>query len=133
MKPLVFVKNRVRIEKIGKEVDSWDLLAFGDSPIMHAAWNPYDKFLTCQFISHKENLIQIPKQSSTGKVTFKDSKADQYYRVTTYDLDAVQYILDTFVGNYKGQEWMLQDQFIETPAEVGVEIEDDDVVVAKQS
>lgn len=129
-KPLVFVKNKVRIEKIGKEVESWDLLAFGECPIMHAAWNPYDKFLTCQFLSHKENLIQIPKQSGTGKVTFKDSKADQYYRVTIYDLDSVQYILDTFVGNFNTTDWMLQDQFIETPVEV---VEDESDVVTKQS
>lgn len=113
-KPLVFVKNRVKIEKIGKEIDSWDLIAFGPSSIMHAAWNPYDKLLVCQFDSAKENLVQIPKQSSTGKVTFKDSKAEQYYRVTIYDLDAIQYILDNFVGNFEGEkDWMLQEQFEE--------------------
>jgi len=112
-KPLVFVKNKVRIEKIGKEVDSWDLIAFGSCPIMHAAWNPYDKLLVCQFDSAKENLVQIPKQSSTGKVTFKESKAEQYYRVTIYDTDAVQFILDNYVANFEGGEWMLQEQFEE--------------------
>lgn len=110
-KPLVFVKTRVKIDKIGKEVDSWDLLAFSDCPIMHAAWNPVDKLLVCQFDSAKENIIQIPKAATnTGKITFKEGKAEQYYRVTIYDLDAVQFILDTYVANFKGGEWMLQEQ-----------------------
>lgn len=110
-KPLVLVKTRVRIEKIDKEVESWDLLAFSASPIMHAAWNPVDKMLVCQFDSSKENIIQIPKQATnTGKITFKEGKAEQYYRVTIYDLDAIQFILDNYVANFKGGEWQLQEQ-----------------------
>lgn len=128
-KPLVFVKNRVRIEKIGKEVDSWDLISFGDCPIMHAAWNPHEKFLICQFSSSKENVIQIPKQSSNGKVTFKDSKADQYYRVTIYDKDAIAHILETYVSNWtEGDSWQLQDQF-EEPEEVEVGAETSEEIV----
>lgn len=112
-KPLVFVKNRVRIEKIDKEVDSWDLVAFGDCPIMHAAWNPSEKLLVCQFDSHKENLLTVPKQTKSGKMTFGSSRADQYYRITLYDLDAVQHILDTYVSNAVPADWMLQEQFEE--------------------
>lgn len=109
-KPLVFVKNRVKIEKIGKEVDSWDLLAFGDCPIMHAAWNPMEQMLVVQFNSVKENLVDIPRASKTGKVTMNQSRAEQYYRVTISDKSAVQFILDNYVSNYDGQEWELSDQ-----------------------
>jgi len=109
-KPLVFVKNKVRIEKIGKEVDSWDLLAFGDSPIMHAAWNPLEQMLVCQFNSVKENFVDMPKASKTGKVTISQGRAEQYYRVTISDKSAVQFILDNYVSNYDGQEWELSEQ-----------------------
>ncbi len=120
-KPLVQVKTRVRIDKIDKEVDSWDLLAFSDCPIMHAAWNPVDKMLVCQFDSAKENVIQIPKQAAnTGKVTFKESKAEQYYRVTIYDLDAIQFILDSYVANFKGGDWKLQEQLEDVDEEIAV-------------
>lgn len=110
-KPLVFVKTRVRINKIDREVDSWDLIAFGDSPIMHAAWNPHEKFLVCQFDSSKEDVIQTPKQANNGKITLKPGKAEMYYRVTIYDLDAIQFVLDTYVGNTVPKDWMLQEQF----------------------
>ena len=120
-KPLVFVKNRVRIEKISKDVDSWDLISLGDCPIMHAAWNPHEKFLICQFNSSKENVVQVPKQSSNGKVTFKDGRAEQYYRVTIYDLDAIQHILDTYVSNSVPVDWQLQDQFVEENEETSEE------------
>lgn len=109
-KPLVFVRNKVRIEKIGKDLDSWDLLAFGDSPIMHAAWNPLEQMLVVQFNSVKENFVDVPKASNSGKVTINQSRAEQYYRVTISDKNAVQHILDTYVSNYDGQEWELSEQ-----------------------
>ena len=109
-KPLVFVKTKVLLND--KELDSWDLVSFGDCPIMHAAWNPEKQFLVCQFNSIKENQVDIPKQSNSGKVTFAKSKAHQYYRVTLYDKDAVQHILETYVSNYNENfDWTLQEQF----------------------
>ena len=117
-KPLVFIKTKVKIDKYENELDSWDLISFGECPIMHAAWNPVQKVLICQFDSAKENIVTIPKQAAnSGKVTFKESKAEQYYRVTIYDLDAVQFILDTYVANSVPSDWVMQDQ-LETADQV---------------
>lgn len=110
-KPLVFVRTKVKIDNESKELDSWDLVAFGDCPIMHAAWNPLKQLLVCQFNSIKENFVDMPKQTKTGKVTFQQSRAEQYYRLTMYDQEAIQHILDTYVSNYDGQDWLLKDQF----------------------
>lgn len=109
-KPLVFVKNKVKFENTGKEMNSWDLLSFENSPIMHAAWNPMEQMLVVQFNSVKENFVDVPKASKTGKVTMNPSRAEQYYRVTISDKAAVQHILDTYVSNYDGQEWELSEQ-----------------------
>lgn len=113
-KPLVFVKNRVKFDKIEKDAESWDLLSFGDCPIMHAAWNPLEQMLVIQFNSVKENFVDVPKASKSGKVTISSSRAEQYYRVTITDKAAVQHILETYVSNYDGQEWELSDQFEES-------------------
>lgn len=107
-KPLIFVKTKVKIDNDSQEMDSWDLVAFGECPIMHAAWNPLKQLLVCQFSSIKENFVDIPKQTKTGKVNFQQSRVEQYYRLTMYDKEAIQHILDTYVSNYDGQEWELK-------------------------
>ena len=113
-KPMVFIKAKVKIDKIEKELDSWDLVNFGDCPIMHAAWNPVQKMLICQIDSVKENLVTIPKQAkNSGNITLRESRSDQYYRVTISDLDAVQFILNTYVANAYPSDWMLQEQLEE--------------------
>lgn len=104
-KPLVYVNTKVKVDQNPEDFDSWELLAFGDSPIMHAAWNPVKQMLVCQFNSVKENFVDFPTQNKAGKVTMQERRADQYYRQTISDKAAIQYILDNYVGNYDGQEW----------------------------
>lgn len=104
-KPLVFVRTKVKVDNQPEELDSWELLAFQDCPIMHAAFNPVKQALVCQFNSVKENFVDFPKQSAKGKVEIQERRAEQYYRQVVTDKEAIQYILDTYVGNYTGQEW----------------------------
>lgn len=105
-KPLVFVKTKVKVDGTPEDLDSWELLAFGPSPVMHAAYNPVKQALVCQIDSVKENFVDVPKQGKNGKVDIQERRVDQYYRIVINDTDAIQYILDNFVGNYTGQEWL---------------------------
>lgn len=108
MKPLVYVNTKVRIDaQTTDEVDSWELVAFGDCPIMHAAWNPKTQLLVCQINSVKENFVDFPVRTKSGAVNIQERRAEVYYRVTLSDKDAIQYILENFVGNYKGQDWKI--------------------------
>jgi hypothetical protein len=104
-KPLVYVKTQVKVDSNPEPVESWELLAFGESPIMHAAYNPVNKGLVCQFNSIKENFVDIPKQNPKGKVTFQERRAEQYYRVVVTDKEAIEHILNTYVSNYADQNW----------------------------
>lgn len=104
-KPLVFVQTKVKVDSNPEEYDSWELLAFADCPIMHAAYNPIKQSLVCQFNSVKENFVDYPTQNKAGKVTLTERRAEQYYRQVVTDKEAIQYILDNYVGNYDGQEW----------------------------
>lgn len=104
-KPLVFVNTKVKVDANPDDFDSWELLAFGDCPIMHAAYNPVKQALVCQFNSVKENFVDYPTQSKAGKVTMQERRADQYYRQVVSDKEAIQFILETYVANYNGQEW----------------------------
>lgn len=105
-KPLVFVKTKIKVDGSQDELDSWELLAFSPCPIMHAAYNPIKQMLVCQFDSVKESFVDVPKQEKNGKVTIQERRVDQYYRPVIADLDAIQFILDNYVGNYTGQEWL---------------------------
>lgn len=104
-KPLVYVKTQVKVDSNPDPIESWELLALGECPVMHAAYNPVTQGLVCQFNSIKENLVDIPKQNSKGKISFQEKRAEQYYRVVVTDKDAIQHILDNFVSNYAGQDW----------------------------
>lgn len=104
-KPLVFVQTKVKVDANPEDFDSWELLAFGDCPIMHAAYNPVKQALVCQFSSVKENFVDYPTQGKNGKVSMQERRAEQYYRQVVTDKEAIQYILDNYVGNYDGQEW----------------------------
>lgn len=105
-KPLVFVRTKIKVEGTEGELDSWELIALLPSPLMHAAWNPIKGMLVCQFDSVKEGFENTPKQDQkTKKVTFSLGRIDTYYRVTISDAEAIQYILENYVGNYTGQDW----------------------------
>jgi len=104
-KPLVYVKTQVKVDTNPEPIDSWELLAFGGCPIMHAAYNPVTQGLVCQFSSVKENYIDVPKANAKGQVKFQTQKAEQYYRVVVTDKDAIEHILSTYVSNYAGQNW----------------------------
>lgn len=106
-KPLVFLNTKVRVEGNNEPVNSWELIALADCPVMHAAWNPSKQALVVQFTSVKENFVDFPMQSKSGKVTMQERRADQYYRLTIDDLEAVKYILDTYVGNFSNQFWQI--------------------------
>lgn len=108
MKPLVYVNTKVRVDAGSTvEADSWELVSFGDCPVMHAAWNPLTQILVCQINSVKENFVDFPTRTKTGSINMQERRAEQYYRVTISDKEAIQFIMDSFVGNYSGQEWQV--------------------------
>lgn len=107
-KPLVYVNTKVRLNQIPGPVDAWELISIEDCPIMHAAWNPDKQALVVQFSSVKENFVDFPIQNKkTGKVQMQERRADMYYRLTIEDHDAIQFILDNYVANFKNQNWKI--------------------------
>lgn len=108
MKPLIFVKTQIKVDRIPEPVESWELVSFGPCPVMHAAWNPVAQMLVCQLDSVKENFVDFPVKDKKGGVNHQERRADQYYRVTLSDKDAVKYILENLTANYTDQEWEIR-------------------------
>lgn len=113
-KPLVYVKTKIKVDDGPDEFDSWELIAFNDCPIMHAAFNPIKQALVCQFNSAKEGFITVPVQGKNGKVEYQNRKSEQYYRQVITDKEAIQFILDTYTANYNGQQWEVPDDTLVT-------------------
>lgn len=111
MKPLLKVKTTVKIGGQGSpaiDAPTWELIAILPSSLMHAVWNPDKQMLVCQFNSVKENYVDYPVKSKTGNINWQERKAEQYYRITVTDTDAVQTLLETYVENYKGEDFVIK-------------------------
>jgi hypothetical protein len=118
-KPLVKVNTTIRIDN--NPVQSWELLSFGECPIMHAAWNPQARVLICQYDSVKESIESIPVfNKKTKKVDYEQKRVDAYYRVTVEDKEGIKFILDNLVSNYKGEEF----DIVYTPSQVDANTEE---------
>lgn len=103
MKPLLKVKTTVKIS--GVDAPSWELISILPTSLMHAVWNPDQEMLVCQFNSIKENFIDYPVKKKGGGVDWQERKAEQYYRVTLNDVDAIKDLLESYVENYKGEDF----------------------------
>lgn len=109
-KSLLFCYSKVR-QKDGKELETWELFnAGGVSPIVHAMWDPLKLELICQYNFHKENLVDYPTMSKSGKINSQERKLDQYFIFVIKDHNAIQHLLDNFVSNYNGQNWLIEHQ-----------------------
>lgn len=108
-KNLVFCNAEINTPD-GKTVKTWELVCFGQSPVLHAIWSPKDQKLVVQFDSVKEGIVPDYKRSNSGKVTENQRRMDQYYITRISDKDAIQSILDNFVINYKDQHWLIEDE-----------------------
>lgn len=115
-KPFLFVNTTVTVGD-GTPVNSWELINIGDSTLMHAAWNPEQSLLVCQFNSIKESIIPYPVMKKNGKTPeMQERRVDQYYRITIGDKDAIKYLLTELCANYTNQEWDIK--HISHPKEV---------------
>jgi hypothetical protein len=114
MKPLLKVKTTVKIS--GVEAPTWELVSILPSSLMHAVWNPDQQVLVCQFDSVKENFIDYPVKSKAGSFNWQERRAEQYYRLNLTDTDAIKHLLDNYVDNYKGEEFIIKFEQPEQPA-----------------
>lgn len=124
MKPLLKVKTTVKIGGVDSpavETPTWELIAILPTSLMHAVWNPEKEMLVCQFNSVKENFVDYPVKSKTGNVNWQERKAEQYYRITLTDIDAIKDLLNTYVENYKGEDFVMK---FESPAPANEELEE---------
>ena len=124
MKPLLFSRCKVK-DNVQQDKESWELLPISsDSPILHAAWNPFSEILIVNLNQHKENLEAVPtgniikgKKGEGDRQETTLRNVDTWYRVTITDKDAVQHILNTLTDNYIGQEWDIHYELAPTSTE----------------
>ncbi len=110
MKNLLFVKTQVEFRdrknpEIAHPVSTWELLPIGNTPILHAMWNPESQTLVINYNSSKDTAIpenQVVKNKLEQIIRWRP----KYYNVSVSDRDAIIHLLKTQVDNFTDDtEW----------------------------